>query len=222
MEEIPCRFRYSSIFSSSMESTGMLLHSFWNSETTNPGFISQWANPGQRPHRKGRRETWFQILKHSGTSACHRQQARTQHSLYLLQMLMHCQKHPNPEKMKLQPTKQQQNTLKLNCSLESGAPGGNLCFPCLFATRVSFSLESLELCRLWMSFTVPDEGQSLTINGNFIYTSSAATDLGGLSSHRLIYWRFKTCTSVALSSFITAIWSIPCCIDNKVLKFLLC
>lgn len=31
MEEIPCRFRYSSIFSSSMESTVTLLHSFWNS-----------------------------------------------------------------------------------------------------------------------------------------------------------------------------------------------
>lgn len=31
MEEIPCRFRYSSIFSSSIESTVTLLQSFWNS-----------------------------------------------------------------------------------------------------------------------------------------------------------------------------------------------
>lgn len=220
MEEIPWRFRYSSIFSSSIESTGMLLHSFWNSETANPGFISQWANPGRRPHRKGRRETWFQTLQHSGTSVCHRQQALTQHSLHLLQMLMQCQNHPKPEKMKLQPTKQQQNTLELNYTRASGAPGGNLCFLCLFATGVSFCLQSLELWTTWMNFTDPDEGQSLTINGNFIYTSSAATDLGELSSHCLIYWRFKTFTSVAL--IITAIWSIPCSTDNKVLKFLWC
>lgn len=31
IEEMPCFLRYSSIFSSSMESTGTLLHSFWNS-----------------------------------------------------------------------------------------------------------------------------------------------------------------------------------------------
>lgn len=32
MEEMPCFFRYSSILSSSIESTGTLLHSFWNSD----------------------------------------------------------------------------------------------------------------------------------------------------------------------------------------------
>lgn len=31
MDEMPCLFRYSSILSSSMESTGTLRHSFWNS-----------------------------------------------------------------------------------------------------------------------------------------------------------------------------------------------
>lgn len=103
------------------------------------GFISQWANPGQRPQRGGRRETWFQTLKHSGMSVCHRQQALTQHSLHPLQMLMRCQNHPKLEKMKPQPTKQQQNTLKLNCTGASGAPGGNLCFSYLFAMSLFFA-----------------------------------------------------------------------------------
>lgn len=36
MEEMPCLFRYSSIFSSSIESTGTLRHNFWNSTTAAP------------------------------------------------------------------------------------------------------------------------------------------------------------------------------------------
>lgn len=210
MEEIPCRFRYSSIFSSSIESTGMLLHSFWNSEMTNRFYIpvsKPWAKTPQEG--KGRGETWFQTLQHSGTSVCHRQQALTQHSLHPLQMLMHCQKHPKPEKMKLQPTKQQQNTLKLNCTWASGASGGNLCFSCSFSTESLFACDhqSSVGCE-WVSFD-PNEGQSLTRNGNFIYTSSAATDLGDSLSHPLIYWEFETLTSGALSPFITAIRSTP-------------
>lgn len=41
IEEMPCLFRYSSIFSSSMESTGMLLHSFWNSANQRQFFLSR-------------------------------------------------------------------------------------------------------------------------------------------------------------------------------------
>lgn len=44
MEEMPCFFRYSSIFSSSMASTGTLRQSFWNSTISKEEVLSQKYN----------------------------------------------------------------------------------------------------------------------------------------------------------------------------------
>lgn len=58
MEEIPCRFRYSSTLSSSIESMGMLLHSFRNSETRNkPSFHNSVSKPQAKPSHERKEET---------------------------------------------------------------------------------------------------------------------------------------------------------------------
>lgn len=50
MDEMPCLFRYSSILSSSMESTGTLRHNFWNSvEHSTQIHNTQQPNDGRLP-----------------------------------------------------------------------------------------------------------------------------------------------------------------------------
>lgn len=82
MEEIPCRFRYSSIFSSSIESTGMLLHSFWNSARPNTASFHIPVNkPWAKPRTKRGKYTWAQTLKDSDLSACDAAIAASRHPI---------------------------------------------------------------------------------------------------------------------------------------------
>lgn len=151
MEEIPCRFRYSSIFSSSIESTGMLLHSFWNSEMTNRFYIpvsKPWAKTPQEG--KGRdlisNTPTFWHVSLSPPAGTHSAQPSPSPNADALPKTPKTRKDETPTNKTT--TKHPQAKLHLSFRSVRRQP---VLFVFIFY-GVSFCLWSPELCRLWMSF----------------------------------------------------------------------